>query len=1244
MTKKINSTNFWMLSCIVMVMVACNPAPEAIPFPEKLSEFTQPVAQKLSFGKPIKLEWQTEMADSQIKFKDEKFDLRKIPSKPFNLNGYVPLSMPFKETAFNLDEIPSTSFNLDTASTQILKFKTVELGQPKRTKAGMPRLKDGASDNILLFGLDQGLSGTLVGSIVRNKDSIMWMATDGGICRYDGEFCDVFSNQQGLSHPNIDKLLIDSQGQVWVSYMFLAKGISILNTKKGLIKNITQKEGLTSDQINGFVEDRTGRIWIATNNGLSIIDQVKETISKITSKLGLSGNKISSIFIDSNGNIWIAFSDNPSIDLINTKTSTIKHITPETGIGNNLILNFSEDKLGRIWICTERNGAIIIDTKSGKLKYLNTENGLAGNNTQIITPNKNGKILIGFSGAGVDIFDDNTTTIKHLTTQQGLSNDDVSYIFIDNTGQAWIGTNGGEINLYNLEAFGFQHLGSRQGLSNKSSFIYSFTQDLQSKIWVGSAGFGVDIIDEKHNSIKNISADNFLQGNRVQNLYTDTKGRVWINSPKIDRIDEKNGIIRHYNGWSFGIIEDSKGQIVFNGLSNIYILNENTNKIKYIRKNEGFNISKIQCLLYDSKDKIWIGTEMGIDIIDEKAGLLKHIDTKGLGGFTHNLLMDKEGRIWAATAGNGLWMIDEKNETVTNFALANGLPDMAVYTVNERNGITYAGTGKGIAQLTLAANSSEDNFTWNVKSYGKQQGMLRIDHNPRSLLSNDGHLWFGIADVLTIMDEPVHDTLVSLAYINSISVNGKVQNFVNAKQIQSGLTEGDTIWTTQWDTFYTKNSLINGELQSNKIRWDSVSGPYNLPVNLSLPYNQNYLAFNFTGTQLHNSDKTRYSYVLEGNDNGWSEVTNKSFAEYRNLSPGKYTFKVSSMGFNNRWSKPAVFCFTIKPPWWKTLWALCLYALITGGLIRAYIRHHSKVLRKENLILEEKVENRTKQLKDSIETLKSTQSQLIQSEKMASLGELTAGIAHEIQNPLNFVNNFSEVSNELIDEMNEELAAGNLQQATEIASDLRQNLEKINHHGKRADAIVKGMLQHSRSSSGAKEPTNINALADEYLRLAYHGLRAKDKSFNATLKTNFDQSIGNINVIPQDIGRVILNLITNAFYAVNEKKRNGPQTPMGGIENAPNVYEPTVTVRTSLVTSSESVAAVLISVSDNGNGIPQKALAKIFQPFFTTKPTGEGTGLGLSMSYEIVTKLHGGEIKVDTKENEGTEFTIILPV
>jgi signal transduction histidine kinase len=305
---------------------------------------------------------------------------------------------------------------------------------------------------------------------------------------------------------------------------------------------------------------------------------------------------------------------------------------------------------------------------------------------------------------------------------------------------------------------------------------------------------------------------------------------------------------------------------------------------------------------------------------------------------------------------------------------------------------------------------------------------------------------------------------------------------------------------------------------------------------------------------------------------------------------------------------------------------LRMYILLAGLATFLFIAivfwRNNRQRQKANTLLSMQKE----ELEKALSTLKATQAQLIQSEKMASLGELTAGIAHEIQNPLNFVNNFSEVNMELIDEMEQQLNSGNLDELRITANNIKENEQKINHHGKRADAIVKGMLQHSRTSSAVKEPTDINNLVGEYLRLAYHGIRAKDNFFNATIKTDYDERIGNINTIPQDIGRVILNLITNAFYAVTEKKKQ-----------AGDGYEPMVAVITK-----KMLDKVQIRVRDNGNGISQKLMDKIFQPFFTTKPTGEGTGLGLSLSYDII-KAHGGELKAETKEGSFSEFIITLP-
>jgi two-component system NtrC family sensor kinase len=304
------------------------------------------------------------------------------------------------------------------------------------------------------------------------------------------------------------------------------------------------------------------------------------------------------------------------------------------------------------------------------------------------------------------------------------------------------------------------------------------------------------------------------------------------------------------------------------------------------------------------------------------------------------------------------------------------------------------------------------------------------------------------------------------------------------------------------------------------------------------------------------------------------------------------------------------------------------YSLLGGMLtvlvVAGMLLRSNRQKRKTNALLQQQKE----EIETAMSNLKATQAQLIQSEKMASLGELATGIAHEIQNPLNFVNNFSELNQELIAELNNEIDLGNNNEVKIIAENIRENESKINLHGRRADAIVKGMLHHGQSGTGQLEQVNINAMADEYLRMTYHGLKLKDKSFNAVIQTDFDPQVGNINVIPQDISRVLLNLYNNAFYAVSSMSNGIPL----------NDYQPAVTVSTRKLDNE-----IEISVKDNGVGISDKVKDKIFQPFFTTKPTGQGTGLGLSLSYDVI-KAHGGELLVDSNEGQGTEFIIKLPV
>jgi signal transduction histidine kinase len=534
---------------------------------------------------------------------------------------------------------------------------------------------------------------------------------------------------------------------------------------------------------------------------------------------------------------------------------------------------------------------------------------------------------------------------------------------------------------------------------------------------------------------------------------------------------------------------------------------------------------------------------------------------------------------------NNLIRFDPVTEKIEKFGQKDGLPSNTVNSIIEDlQGNLWISTSGGLSKLNK--NALKDK--WNFVNFDMKDGLQRFSSSKASWISKDGEIVFGSNDgVISFFPGKINEVKPDIV-IEDIKVSD-----VSLKS----------------DTAVVK-------LEKSIMKLDE----------LDLSYNQNNISFEFASIHFSRPENNKIIYKLEGFNKHWIS-TDRNLASFTNLEPGEYTFTVKGSNGDGIWNDVGkAILINIYPPWWKTWWAYVFYSILFLALVFLFDRiQRRRHIENERAQAQEKELEQAKEIEKAYHKLQNTQNQLIQAEKMASLGELTAGIAHEIQNPLNFVNNFSDVSNELIDEMIGEIEKGNSDEAKTIAHDVKQNLEKINHHGKRADAIVKGMLQHSRTSSGVKEPTNINALADEYLRLAYNGLRAKDELFNATMKTEFDESIGKIEVIPQDIGRVILNLITNAFYAVTEKKK------LLGAD-----YEPVVSVSTKKINGK-----VEVKVKDNGNGIPANVLDKIFQPFFTTKPTGEGTGLGLSLSYDII-KAHGGELKVETKEGKGTEFIIIL--
>ena len=887
------------------------------------------------------------------------------------------------------------------------------------------------------------------------------------------------------------------------------------------------------------------------------------------------------------------------------------------------------DNSGRIWAATTI-GLLSLDPAKNTLTRYTEQQGVSpATRTLTIFTAVPDQIWVG-GVSGIDVLNLRQATYRHITPGDGLQGNVVTSFDRDLFGNVWYATTTG-MGRINAEAATVHPLGPTQ--------IVSQMEDAKKDLWVALQR-GLYVVDSTRKTMRLLTkaeglSDNFVQSftRNGDSMLVTSDGGYNIYDPvkkELTLVGKDQGLT---HDTVYVLFMDRSGNFWLTGPgAGISKIDPVTHRVSRLDITGGLNDNSIMDIKEDSRGLIWLATNHnGVDILDPVRGTIRYLTNQpGLSDICNrNLFADSKGNVWIGT-DKGIYVANTRNKTLTILTTRQGLNNDLILSLLPYQHKVLASTGTGISIIEAPATDDAEH-SWKISPLSNSEGLIKSTNSwATDAVTADGqYLWGDLGITMFSQIKPSEDS--SFPAINGLTIMSQPMYFLNKPD---ALLRDDSLRTTAGTKFTSRELDSLGFASPEVFQWDSVAGPYNMPVHLVLPYNQNYLQFQFLEPGQSRLIKPEFTYILQGIDKKWSKPTTNNYSEnYLNLPSGDYTFMVSSKGPDHKWSKPAEFHFRITPPWYQSWWVYTLLILLGIILLRVYIGYRSRMLQKENRVLEEKVQERTHQLQQSLEDLKATQSQLIQAEKMASLGELTAGIAHEIQNPLNFVNNFSEINMELIDELKETLDKTVIdpEEKTSISSladDIRQNQEKINYHGKRADAIVKGMLQHSRNSSGQKELTDINALADEYLRLAFHGLRAKDKSFNAKMVTDFDQSLEKISIIPQDMGRVILNLITNAFYAVTDKKKHA----------APENYEPTVTV-----TTKKLKGKVEIKVSDNGNGIPKRVLDKIFQPFFTTKPTGEGTGLGLSLSYDIV-KTHGGEILVDTREGEGTTFIINLPV
>jgi len=1075
-----------------------------------------------------------------------------------------------------------------------------------------------------------------VGALARDRYGALWISdqSSSAIFRYDGSrltsyFYDgINPNSLGGWYPECMFSEPDTD-IIWIGYY--GQGLDRLDVATGEFIHFrhdpADPTSLANDTVSALLMDREGQLWVGTYGGLDRLDPASGTFVHYPHVAGnpasLSHDRVRALYEDRQGILWVG-----------------------TGLA---------------WDSDDEGGLNRFDQSTGTfVRYLH------------------------------DAKDPNT-----------LIDNKVRAIFEDSRGNLWIGTRGDGLHRYDraldrIERCSYQDkrpgIPRRLTVTQPEDHITFITEDAAGCLWLGTLYKGIVRYDPASDTGVVFLPDN-QQTDGFQDIsgwcaLASPDGQVWISTQQstLYRVDLTPNQVSYVN--SPGMLVTSFASLggdellvcAHQGLFQWNARTETLSRYPFQPADHlPFSFTELHAVLVDGAGEVWIATNQGLFRFDPKTKTHVHYrheasDPASLSwNDIYGMAEGKDGSIWIRSWGGGVMKLDKRTEGFTRFfsGEAGSDPSISPYfysLVSSRDGAIWAsdrnahvlridpkdGTVKKYFSDSEVSSMLEDasGEMWAV-TWG---GLCRLDTSigrfrffrteghalaqvmqPAAIQSDfEGNLWFSSVRGIYRLD-PARKRFHVLGSDNGVIAPRFAHGstcLLPDGQILFGTISG--FYHFQPAGFRFSNTGINllftGLWLNGKEAKPASSGLIQAPLNqlttVELPYNQNVIGIDISVVDFGGPETREFQYRLEPYDPGWRSLEGSSRVDYIKVPPGSYRFIVKGVSYISGEEVERILDIRISPPWWLTWWAYALYVLAAGMIVwRAYKFQQARIIRREHERAQARELEQAREIEKAYSELKTAQNQLVHAEKMASLGELTAGIAHEIQNPLNFVNNFSEVNVELISELEEAVRSGKNDQALEIAGDVRANEEKIRHHGSRADSIVKGMLQHSRRSAGAKEATDINQLADEYLRLAYHGLRAKDKSFNARFETRLDDTLPPVSVDPQEIGRVLLNLVNNAFYAVSERQRNQAMD-----------FEPTVIVRTR-----RADKGIEIVVQDNGNGITEAIRDKIFQPFFTTKAAGQGTGLGLSLSYDII-KAHGGNLKVETREGEGSEFIIQLPL
>ncbi|WP_420151009.1 two-component regulator propeller domain-containing protein [Spirosoma sp.] len=1089
--------------------------------------------------------------------------------------------------------------------------------------------------------------------VYQSRNGMIWVPTLQGMDRLDpktGTFEHLTSKFNDPTTPALARVLCErDNGDLW---FLTSSGLNCYSQRLNQFISYQSRPdeagALHAESIHSFLVDRTGLIWVGSlNSGLN--KQSRLAKFPLLSNSPLAGNKSQSSTIYSvyeapsdPSVLWL--STDKGLDKVDKKTGASTHYRYNKedphSLGRGKVTAIAEDNRGRLWVATQASGLNLMDRQRGTFTHFSKNpakvNSLLVNTITCLLPASDGTLWLGTDN-GLDHFDVDRQTFTHYYKA------DTSYVpdLYRRIGQ-----------LTTKQRYVASILHPGNAIDRVVPFTLLQTTDLLVIVggeWRSTVKYDYGWIEDAQG---NVVWQATQTGSRADGL--DGQVRSQIKPIRLVagryRLRYKSDDDYAYGNWNSGPPKHPE----LWGIQ-LYRLNatEAIDIAGLVRKREftGLSDNAITVLREDARKQLWIGLGSGgVQVLNTLTGKFQTYrdNLNGPLSVRDILPATKTGLFWVGDNIFGLLLLDNKGRILKSYNAANGLSSNSALTIQrDHGGKLWIGTNNGLSRF----DPKTGRFIRYTSANGLPDGV--INHSSKT---SDGIIYISGAK----------------------GTNAFSPDQITTNPVPPAIVLTDLVVGGHSATFRTGRNPIH------------ISGIRQL----TLLHNQNELTFHFSALLYDRDKESQYAYRLTPIDKDWvfSGITRQ--ARYNDLRPGTYTFRVKAANADGVWNEKGISLrIVVRPPWWRTWWAYLLYAGLAGGSLWAFMQYRSKALRQKNQLLEAHVAQRTREvqqqkeeivtqrdhLESTLEDLQKTQQQLIQKEKLASLGELTAGIAHEIQNPLNFVNNFSQVSTELLTELKEgpfqKLPDNEKDFAEEILSDLTNNLRKIHRHGNRASSIVKDMLEHSRTESGEKRPIHLNALAEEYLKLAYHGMRAKDKTkggitesagpsfrFNCELVTSFDANLGRIDVVPQEIGRVLLNLYSNAFYAVAERAKAAHAHRQGGL--AGDIYSPVVRVSTALIKASPEQVdgsakllrhrssnptegteqAVQIRIQDNGIGIPETIREKIFHPFFTTKPVGEGTGLGLSLSYDIITKGHGGTLTVESTEGQGTEFIITLPI